>query len=155
MTTKEDFLTLIATVTQKIAGRPVEAALEDVLMAEFPPGGAVFEAIEAACRQAIADGWMCDREAGGIAYGRVIKPGPQTHGFSVDVVRMKDIKGPHHRHPAGEIDMVMPSDPDARFDGAPRGWRVYGPDSAHHPTVTGGEALVLYLLPGGEIEFSR
>lgn len=30
-----------------------------------------------------------------------------------------------------------------------------GADSAHPPTVSGGRALVLYLLPQGAIEFSR
>jgi hypothetical protein len=98
---------------------------------------------------------MCSREAGGIRYGRVAKPSPALSGFSIDVVRMKDVKGPHHRHPKGEIDMVMPITPGARFDGHGAGWCVYGPDSAHHPTVSGGEALVLYLLPGGEIEFTK
>jgi hypothetical protein len=36
--------------------------------------------IFAACKAAIADGWMCNREAGGIRYGRVIKPDPALGG---------------------------------------------------------------------------
>ena len=44
---------------------------------------------------------------------------------------------------------------DARFDGQDAGWKVYAPGTAHFPTVTGGAALVLYLLPNGEIEFPR
>lgn len=68
---------------------------------------------------------------------------------------MADIEGPHHRHPAGEIDMVMPINPAATFDGIGRGWKAYEPGSAHRPTVRGGRALVLYLLPGGSIEFTR
>ena len=40
-------------------------------------------------------------------------------------------------------------------DGHGEGWLVYGAASAHHPTVTGGRAMVLYLLPGGAIEFTR
>jgi len=32
---------------------------------------------------------------------------------------------------------------------------VYGPGSAHRPTVRGGKALVLYLLPAGAIEFTK
>jgi hypothetical protein len=95
---------------------------------------------------------MCEREYGGIRFGRVIKA---IDGFSVDVVQMDDVVGPHHRHPGGEIDMIMPIDGDAKFDGQGRGWTVYGPGSAHNPTVTGGRALVLYLLPGGQIEFTK
>jgi hypothetical protein len=98
---------------------------------------------------------MCNREAGGIRYGRVVKPSEATHGFSVDVVDMQNVAGPHHRHPNGEIDLVMPLSGEARFDGRPAGWVVYGPGSAHRPTVSGGRALVLYLLPGGAIEFSK
>jgi hypothetical protein len=42
----------------------------------------------------------------------------------------------------------------AQFDGHGAGWLVYEPGSAHYPTVRGGKALVLYLLPQGAIEFT-
>lgn len=151
----ESFKELLRPVTDAVVGHPVEAALADRLNRLFPADGTAFQAIAAACHAAIAAGWMCNREAGGIAFGRVIKPDPALHGYSVDVVRMKDVKGPHHAHPLSEIDMVMPITPGAAFDGQRAGWKVYGPGSAHHPTVTGGEALVLYLLPEGRIEFTR
>jgi hypothetical protein len=35
------------------------------------------------------------------------------------------------------------------------GWCVNEPGSSHCPTVTDGEALVLYLLPDGEINFTK
>ena len=152
--TPERFTELVSTVTAEAAGRPLDAALAERLERTFPAGGAVVASIAAACRDAIAAGWMCNREAGGIRYGRVVKPGPATHGFSVDVVDMTPLAGPHHRHPNGEIDLVLPLEPDARFDGHGAGWVVYGPGSAHRPTVTGGRSLVLYLLPGGAIEFT-
>jgi hypothetical protein len=97
---------------------------------------------------------MCNRSAGGIRFGRVIKPQQQLERYSVDVVEMDSIVGPHHAHPNGEIDMIMPLDPDAKFDGRGAGWLVYPPSSRHSPTVTGGKALVLYLLPEGAIDFS-
>ena len=84
-----------------------------------------------------------------------MKPGEATHGFSIDVVEMEDIAGPHHSHPNGEIDMIMPLGAAAKFDGRGRGWLVYAPGSAHRPTVGEGKALVLYLLPQGSIEFTR
>jgi hypothetical protein len=68
---------------------------------------------------------------------------------------MNEIAGGHHRHPTGEIDLVMPLEGDARFDGRGAGWVVYEPGSAHTPTVSGGRALVLYLLPQGSIEFTK
>ena len=68
---------------------------------------------------------------------------------------MDSIIGPHHRHPEGEIDLIMPLDEVAEFDGRGAGWLVYPPGSAHCPTVSEGRALVLYLLPQGSIEFTR
>jgi hypothetical protein len=97
---------------------------------------------------------MCQREGGGIRWGRVLKPDAALHGFSVDVVDMTDVAGPHHVHPNGEIDLILPIDADARFDGRAAGWCVYPPGSAHRPTVSGGRSLVLYLLPEGKIEFT-
>ena len=80
---------------------------------------------------------------------------PDLGGYSVDVVDMHDIKGPHHRHPNGEIDLIIPLSEGAKFDDHDAGWLVYEPQSAHYPTVTGGQALILYLLPQGAIEFTR
>lgn len=149
------FVELIATVTGAIADQPIETPLGAVLNAKFPAGGALLEELQALCLQGCAEGWLCAREQGGIKFGRPVKPGPATHGFSVDVVDMDDIVGPHHRHPNGEIDLVMPFDSGAAFDGVGEGWKVYGPGTAHRPTVSGGRALVLYLLPEGAIEFTR
>lgn len=152
--TREEFQELIARVTEEIDGKPLDGDLERFLNAHFPPAGQTFRAIEKGCHAAIESGWMCKHEAGGIRYGRVIPPGPATHGFSVDVVAMNNVKGPHHRHPKGEIGMIMPVTGAPRFDGHGAGWYVYGPQSAHYPTVTDGDALILYLLPDGEIEFT-
>lgn len=152
--TVEGFTALVAQVTARVAGRPLDRALEDELNAAFPAGGPEVAALGAACQAGVAAGWMCSREAGGIRYGRVVKPGPATHGFSVDVVEMEDLAGPHHRHPHGEIDLLLPLRGPATFDGK-QGWVVYGPGSAHRPTVAGGKALVLYLLPAGAIEFTK
>lgn len=153
--TPDEFIPLITRITESVNGRPLNDELATHLNATYPPGHQAFEDIRRGCREAIDEGWMCNRETGGIRFGRALKPSPAIHDFSVDVVIMKDVKGPHHRHPSGEIDMVMPLSPEARFDGHGAGWCVYGPDTAHHPTVTDGEAIVLYLLPKGEIEFTK
>jgi len=153
--TPEAFEPLLAPIFDAVSGRRLDAALERDLNARFPSSGAAFGEVFAACREAIADGWMCNREAAGIRYGRVIKASNRTHGLSVDVVEMDDITGPHHRHPNGEIDVIMPLTGDAKFDGRGAGWLVYGPGSAHAPRVTDGKALILYLLPQGAIEFSK
>jgi hypothetical protein len=153
--TPERFTDLIAGLTATLNGRALDASLAEALNREHGPDSASYRALFDACRAGVAAGWMCEREAGGIRYGRVVKPTPATHGFSVDVVEMSDCAGPHHTHPNGEIDLLMPLEGDARFDGAPAGWVVYGPGSAHRPTVSGGRALVLYLLPEGAIQFTQ
>jgi len=152
---REQFEALIGRIANDISGHALDQNLEDDLNRRVPGGGMVYRELLAFCRAGIAHGWMCEREAGGIRFGRVIQPSPRTHGFSVDVVDMPAIVGPHHSHPSGEIDLVMPLEDGARFDDRGEGWLVYGPGSAHHPTVTGGRALILYLLPGGAIEFTR
>lgn len=153
--TPAEFASLIGTVTDRIAGLPLDSALELRLNDAFPASGPVVRRIAEACKEGVAAGWMCNREHAGIRYGRVVKPDAGTHGFSVDVVDMNEIAGGHHRHPTGEIDLVMPLEGDARFDGRGAGWVVYEPGSAHTPTVSGGRALVLYLLPQGSIEFTK
>jgi len=152
---QEHFRELVAGLTARIASRPLDAELDRWLNERHGAGSPVYEAIKQACVAAVAEGWMCEREGGGIRYGRVLKAADDLQRFSVDVVDMKDVVGPHHRHPQGEIDLIMPLEGDARFDGRPAGWCVYPPGSAHRPTVTQGRALVLYLLPEGQIEFTR
>jgi hypothetical protein len=141
--------------TARLANRPLDAELDAWLNAECGPESHTYRALKQSCQSGVAEGWLCNREGGGIRYGRIFKPAADLHGFSVDVVDMKNIAGPHHTHPNGEIDLIMPTEGDARFDGRPAGWLVCPPGSAHRPTVSNGRALVLYLLPEGRIEFTR
>jgi len=150
-----DFHAHIAELTIQLLGRPLDASLQAWLNAEHGPASITYDRLKQACEAGVAAGWLCDREGGGIRYGRIFKPSDELHGFSVDVVDMKDIAGPHHSHPNGEIDLIMPIEGDALFDGHPAGWLVCPPGSAHRPTVSHGRALVLYLLPEGRIDFSR
>jgi hypothetical protein len=153
-TTPELFRDAIAQLTARIAGRALDQALEDWLNMEVGIESATYAALRQACVEGARDGWLCNREGGGIRYGRIFKPADDLHGFSVDVVDMQDIAGPHHAHPLGEIDLIMPIEGDAMFDGKPAGWLVCPPGSAHRPTVTQGRSLVLYLLPQGQIQFT-
>ena len=151
----EHFRAQIVELSAAIAGRPVDGALDAWLNAEHGAQSPTYAALKASCEQGVAEGWLCNREGGGIRYGRIFKPADDLQGFSVDVVDMADIAGPHHVHPQGEIDLIMPLDDGATFDGRPAGWCVYPAGSAHSPTVRNGRALVLYLLPQGQIEFTK
>ena len=151
----EQFRRQVAQLTSQIAGRAIDASLDAWLNAEHGAGSASYAQLKQSCEQGVAEGWLCNREGGGLRYGRIFKPAEDLNGFSVDVVDMKDIAGPHHAHPNGEIDLIMPIDDGALFDGRPAGWLVCPPGSAHRPTVSNGRALVLYLLPAGSIEFTK
>jgi hypothetical protein len=153
--TPDKFRAQIAGLTAQLAGRAIDAELDAWLNREHGAGSATYAALKASCEAGVAEGWLCNREGGGIKYGRIFKPAEDLHGFSVDVVDMTDIAGPHHVHPNGEIDLNMPLGSDATFDGRPAGWVVMPPGSAHRPTVAAGRALVLYLLPQGAIEFTK
>ncbi|MBK7262171.1 MAG: DUF4863 family protein [Rubrivivax sp.] len=153
--TPDSFKVQLSTLTAQLVGRALDAELDQWLNTHHGATSSTFAELKAACEAGVAAGWLCDREGGGIRYGRIFKAGPDLHGFSVDVVDMQDIAGPHHTHPLGEIDLVMPLQGDACFDGRPAGWLVCPPGSAHRPTVSQGRALVLYLLPDGQIQFTR
>lgn len=149
------FKQLLQGVTTRLQNRPLDADLQTWLNTEVGPTSPTYIALKQACETGVAEGWLCQREAGGLKYGRIFKPDAELHGFSVDVVDMTNVAGPHHTHPLGEIDLIMPIDAEARFDGHGAGWLVCPAGSAHPPTVTGGRALVLYLLPEGRIDFTR
>ena len=150
----DDFRQQLVALTGELQGRALDNSLQDWLNAEHGVDSSTYKKLQQSCHLGVAEGWLCAREAGGIRYGRIFKPAVDLQGFSVDVVDMKDVAGPHHAHPSGEIDLVMPQQGEALFDNHPAGWLVYEPGSAHRPTVSGGRALVLYLLPDGSIEFS-
>ena len=150
----DNYQKILQEVTDFIDDKPLNQTLQDQLNTQFPIDGALFSAITAATHAGAESGTLCKHEAGGIKFGRVIKPCEALKGFSVDVVHMSDVVGPHHRHPNGEIDLIMPISSKAKFDNHSAGWLVYGPDSAHSPTVSDGESFVLYLLPNGDIEFT-
>lgn len=150
-----EFKALLKPVTDFVTSGAIDASLNAELNRRFPPGGDVFDAIENACHKAIEAGWMCANGDGKARWGRVIEPGEDTGGLSVDVVELTDLVGRHHSHPVGEVCMIMPITPEAKFDGRPRGWCVFEPSSGHHPTVSDGQALILYMLPDGKIDFTE
>jgi len=151
---ESEFLGLMSDFSESLDGRSVDAEMAEHLNKTFPVDGEVFQRLSDLCAEGERDGWLMAREHGGIKFGRAIKPGDEAGRFSVDVVRMKDVKGPHHIHTNGEIGAIMPISGAPKFDGFQPGWYVYPAGSEHHPTVSDGDAYVLYLLPEGAIEFT-
>ncbi len=150
----DNYQHLLSKITSAIGNKPLDQNLEDMLNKNFSFNSELFKEIETACHAGIKSGDLCTHEAGGVKFGRAIKPCDALNSYSVDLVDRSDVVGPHHSHPEGEIDMIMPISKEAKFDGHGAGWLVYGPESAHKPTVSEGQSLVLYLLPNGSIKFT-
>lgn len=154
VSTREQFGQRLSRLAKAIGDRPLDKDLAEFLNRTFPPDGDDFLGLAGLIKTGAEEGWVCAREAGGIKFGRAVKAGAEAGRFSVDVVHMSNVKGPHHIHPEGEIGMIAPTAGEPKFDAFGRGWYVYGPGSSHWPTLTGGSAYVLYLLPNGSIEFT-
>ncbi len=152
---QDEFRLRLSALTEQIGLRSLNADLEQWLNQDFGVDSIWYQQIKSLCLSGIDQGWLCNREGGGIRYGRVFKPADDLNGFSVDVVDMENIAGPYHIHPLGEIDLIMPIDEGALFDGHAAGWMVTPAGSTHEPTVSNGRSLVLYLLPEGQIQFAE
>jgi len=150
----DSFNAMVARVSEAVGDRPLDAALAELLNDTFPADSDVVTNLTEACARGEREGWLVQREMGGVKFSRPIKPGGVAGKFSVDVVRMKDLKGPHHIHANGEIGLVIPIEGAPRFDGFDGPWYVYEAGSDHWPTISGGDAYVIYLLPDGAIEFT-
>lgn len=147
---KEQFVEMLRPLAAALQAVDVDAADASQQVENIAAFGSdSIAAIRKAALAHIDSEWLMPKEAGGVRFGRVAK---ELCGFSVDCVYMSG-PGPRHRHPNGEIDLCFTTKGEARFDGHPEGWLVYGKGSAHVPTVTDGEMLILYFLPGGAIEF--
>ena len=127
--------------------RPAEAAAQ--LSREFPL--ARLAELKQLVREGVEARWLCDRENAGVRFSRVLKAGPAAP-LSVDAVHMSTA-GAAHTHPSGELDLCFAASGDPRFDGAKEGWVVYGPNTWHVPTVSGGAMDILYFLPQGAMKF--
>ena len=154
MTTTTDLMQLMAGPIEAVAGLDLtdaEAAGRE-LEARYPTDGEACRALRAAMMAAFEAGEICDRGKGDVRFSRLSKPAPETKDLSVDFVWMTG-PGINHRHPTGEVSLCFATEGDPRFDGHPEGWVPYAPGSEHVPTVTDGRMLIVYFLPGGEVEW--
>ena len=131
------------------------AKLAARLAKDLPLTHPAIAAVRAAATTGVKEGWLCNREGGGIKFSRPVKPSDASAGYSVDAVVMDRIAGPKHTHTNGEINLCFTEDGDAKFCGHGEGWVVFPRGSTHVPVVTDGRMLILYFLPGGAIEFLK
>lgn len=131
--------------------RPAAARAE--LERRFDPRGPAAARLSQGLIAAYQAGQIANRGEWPVRFSRLSKAVPETDMHSIDVVVMNGA-GPRHRHPGGELDFCIALEGSPTFDGQPAGWVVYGPESVHVPTVAGGTMLIVYLLPGGQIDFA-
>lgn len=148
----ETFLPLVRAAQDLPLDDP--AAAEAELSRRLDPLGKQGIALREECIRLARAGRICDRGAPPVRWSRVAGPSAETANLSIDTVWMEG-PGPHHAHPAGEIDLCFAASGEPTFDGRAPGWVVFPPGSEHVPTVAGGQMLIVYLLPGGAIEFTR
>ncbi|MBL92527.1 MAG: DUF4863 domain-containing protein [Myxococcales bacterium] len=122
------------------------------LDSQYPLGNELINNIKNAMQAGIEDQTLCHRGEPPVQFSRVFKASEDSADLSADAVLMT-APGPRHKHPNGEFDLCFALEGDPTFDGQPEGWVVYGPGSQHVPTVKNGKMMILYLLPGGAIEF--
>jgi len=131
---------------------PADAEAAQSLNKKFPVDGDAMRTLAQLFAKGVEDSSLCDREGGpGVTYSRVGKAIGKSE-FTIDAVRM-DRPGPGHAHPKGEFDVCFVAEGEPLFDDQAPGWTVYGPDTWHVPTVSGGTMNILYFLPGGAIKF--
>lgn len=129
-------------------------AAQAELERHFPHRGEFIQEMGDAMREGVSSGRLCHLGQAPVQYSRLFKATPDSQNLSADAVLMS-APGPRHTHPNGEIDLCFSEEGEPRFDGHGAGWVVYGPGSSHAPTVRDGKMLILYLLPGGAIEFQK
>src|SRR4051812_9741241 len=104
---KERLVAVLAPVFEALKGaEPNDGPkLAERLNREFPPTHESIRAVHEVAAAGVTEGWLCDREAGGIRFSRPVKPSDASAGYSVDAVVMDRVAGPKHTHTNGEINL--------------------------------------------------
>lgn len=153
---KHELINTLKRVLDDIAGDPLSPALETKLNARYGVGTTDYATLSQLLLSGVEEGWAAYADIAGdpdYRRGRIQEPCDENHRISVESGLLRDVKGQYHRHTTGEINMIIPIDPDGKFCGQGAGWKVFAPMSEHFPTVTGGQVLIMYLLPEGRIEY--
>ena len=153
MANLNEFTTMLQSVTQSLQTLNLTdpKAAQAHLSLEFPPS--TVSKIFHLAQVGMTEGWLSMKDATKtIRFGRVSKPTPQTHGFSIDIVDMSG-SGAEHGHPEGEVSLCFATQGQPQFENCSSGWVVLPPGSHHTPTVNGGRMTILYFLPSGSVKW--
>ena len=151
---KPELMNLVGEVLSDLEGRPLDADMESHLNERFGPRTSTYRRLCDLLSAGVEEGWAAYVDIQGPNYrrGRLAEPSDKTAQMSIESALLQDVKGQYHCHTLGEINMIIPLEPDGQFCGHGAGWKVFPPMSEHFPTVR-GRALMMYFLPQGKIEY--
>ncbi|WP_266180347.1 protocatechuate 4,5-dioxygenase subunit alpha [Dyella humicola] len=175
MNAREELIEKSIAFLGEFKNRTAGAELEIWLNEHCGPGSELYEDLARLIRQGVEEGWAADVEISGKHYrrSRLVEPSERTHYFSLTTVFMDSyggaealghtpdadyvFRGDYHLHPYGELNLVVPLDPDAQLMG-PLGWRSAGwtapsPGSHHYPEARRGRLIAYFFLPAGRISY--
>jgi hypothetical protein len=147
---------------EEVKNRTAGGELEAWLNENYGPGTPLFEDLSRMITEGVRDGWAANIEVDGPNYrrSRLADPSDVLNYFSITAVYMNSVdpyRGEYHQHPYGELNLVVPLDPEARLAGpngwSGPGWTAPGPGSHHYPEVKGGALIALFYLPAGRISY--
>ncbi|MET3935637.1 DUF4863 family protein [Arthrobacter sp. OAP107] len=146
----------------EVKNRTAGGELETWLNQNYGPGTPLFEDLSRMITEGVRDGWAANIEVDGPNYrrSRLADPSDVLNYFSITAVYMNSVepyRGDYHQHPYGELNLVVPLDPQAKLAGpngwSGPGWTAPGPGSHHYPEVKGGALIALFFLPAGRISY--
>jgi hypothetical protein len=147
---------------EEVKNRTAGGELEAWLNENYGPGTPLFEDLSRMITEGVRDGWAATIEVDGPNYrrSRLADPSDVLNYFSITAVYMNSVepyRGEYHQHPYGELNLVVPLDPEAKLAGpngwSGPGWTAPGPGSHHYPEVKGGALIALFYLPAGRISY--
>ena len=167
---KAELVALFIPLLQDVKDMTPVIALEQWLNTKHSAESDLYKDLARLMTLGVQDGWAADTEVAGRRYrrSRVSAPCEETLFFSATAVLLDStqntqknpegsFRADYHRHPYGEINLVVPLNEGAALAG-PNGWCYGGwtapePGSRHFPEVKGGAVISLTFLPAGRIAF--
>jgi hypothetical protein len=162
MDTRRALIERIIPFLEETKNRTAGTDFEGWLNAHYGPGTSFYEDVSRYIRAGVEEGWAANIEVNGpnLRRSQIAEPSAETNYFSITAVYMNGqsrVRGRYHAHPYGELNMVVPIDPDAQLSG-PNGWSGPGwtapePASHHYPEARNGALITLAFLPAGRISY--
>ncbi|MEU4670346.1 DUF4863 family protein [Amycolatopsis sp. NPDC023774] len=162
MTTPQELIDRSIPFLDEVKNRTAGGELESWLNTRYGPDSELYQDLARMITEGVEAGWAANIEVEGKKYrrSRIADPQDVLNYFSITAVYMDSVepfRGQYHQHPYGELNLVVPLDPDAKLMGpngwSGPGWTAPGPGSHHYPEVKGGALIALFYLPAGRISY--